>query len=496
MLNIKQMKLNIVLDHEDCDKLSTDLLENYNLLLHGIKKGYIEGLGLKISREDKWIINNLINFDSNLLGGDIVYVAPDTIMYYKVPRDDEIIEIGIVGDTSTKEFNDFALRIKTSIFDALESPDQVWEPMKQLNASFKLLVDDSKTVKPGEEEVLAAIEIEDKQARALMAVIKEKDSIFLDKLMEETNAEDLEEITKTFADLGLVNTDFVLLCNKTGQQILRIPDKSALDEISQKGFKCFICGASMSDEKLVRAVSCSDFGKKMLEDDYWFLILVLNALNTLGIGHEKCYIYSGDSPDRNIFLNINNETVMLQLLNRKLTLDDAYLINAHIAAYKLNYLILISTSSVSDLMKSHLEETNPNCFISFIEGLSGIAMKVKKILVGKEKKRLEEILTVMKELTPIPIEELVIRKVLPNGRVKPKSGLEDVILTEMTEAEEQAPSDLAMEPDDANEDKNMVLTSVPGDLGTMPPTKDDFYIEGHSVEDEIIKGFEDGHMDS
>lgn len=496
MLNIKQMKLNVVLDREDCDKLAADLLENYDLLLHGIKKGYIEGLGLKISKEDTWIIKKLINPDSSLLSGDIVYVKPDTIMYYKVPKDDEIIEIGVIGDTSDKEFREFSLKIKTSIFDALESPDQVWKPMRQLNASFKLLVDDSRIIKPREEEISAAIEIEDKHARNLMAVIKEKDSIFLDKLMKETNAEDVEGIIKIFTDLGLVNTDFAILCNKTGQQILRIPDKSALDEISQKGFKCFICGSSISDEKLVRAVSCSDFGKKILEDDHWFLVLVLNALNTLGIPYEKCYIYSGESTDRNIFLNINNETVMLQLLNHKLTLDDAYLINAHIAAYKLNYLILISTSPVSSLMKSHLEETNPDCSINFIEGLSALAVNLQEILIRKEKRRLEEILTVMKELTPIPIEELVIRKVLPNGRVKPKSGLENIILTEMTEAEEQDPSDLDMEPEGVNEDGNNIVKSVPGDPGTMPPTKDDFYTEEHAVEDEIIRGFEDESLDS
>jgi len=490
MLNIKQMKLNVVLDNEDCENLAADLLENYDLLLHGIKKGYIDGLGLKISEEDSWIIENLINPESNLLGGDIIYMEPDIIIYYKVPKDDEIIEIGAIGDIDEKDFNEFALKIKTSIFDALDSPDQAWIPMKQLNASFKLLVDDSQVIQPGEEEISSAMELKDRQARDLMKVIKDKDSIFLDQLIEEIRVEDVDGITKTFTDLGLINTDFALLCNKTGQQILRIPDKSALDEISQKGFKCFICGASISDEKLVRAASCSDFGRKMLEDDFWFLVLALNALNNLGISYDKCYIYTGESPDRNIFLNINNEAVMVQLLNRKLTLDDAYLINAHIAAYKLNYLILISTLPISSLMKSHLEQTNSDCTIRFIEGLSDLAKKLNQIFIGKEKKRLEEILTTMKELTPIPIEELVIRKVLPNGKVRPKSGLEDVILTDMTEAEEQAESELTMEPAAVVEEENIVVTSVPGDLGTPPPTKDDFYIEGESIEDEIIKGLE------
>ena len=442
MLKIKQMHLKVILDRQDCQNILMDLSENYNLLLHGMKKRYIENLGLQIEDVDQWITENLVNQDTHLLGGDLVYVEPDTVLYYKVPVDNESIEIGAIGDTSIEEFDKFASQIKESILDALEDPDEKWELVKKLDPSFKALLEKSKTITPTEEEILAAIELEDDENLALMKVIKEKDSIFMDKLMELVKAEDIEDSIKVFSDLKLVNTDFAVICNKTGQQILRIPDKSALDEISQKGFKCFICGSSISKEKLVRAISCSDFGKKILDDDYWFMVLVLNALNTLEFPFEESFIQTGETPDTNIFLNINNEAVMIQLINRKLSLDDAFLINAHISAYKLNYLILISNQPVSELMKSHLKMTNPQCSIHFIEGLTSLAPDIQSIFVSKEKLRLEETLKHMSELTPVPIEELLMKKVTPGGE-KPKSqeaGIDELLMNDLVESAELSES--------------------------------------------------------
>lgn len=484
MLKIKQYQMKVILDKQDANDLILDLSEKYKLLIHEMKKRYLDKLGVNIQDKDEWIIEKLIYPDARLLGGDIISLPPDSIIYYKIPFEKDLIEVGILGDTTRKEFDQFADEVKDIIQDALED-DQKWEPARKLNASFNILADNAHTIKPKEEEIQASVRLQDATALSLMKIIKEKDSIFMDKLMEEAKVSNLEDFVKAFADLGLINSDFALLCNKTGQQILRIPTRSALDEISQKGFKCFICGASISDEKLVRAISCSDFGKKMLEDDYWFLVLALNALNTIGIPFEKILIYNSESPDTNIFLNLNDEAVMFQLVNRKLSLDDAYLINAHIAAYQLNYLIIASTLPVSAIMKSHLKETNPNCSIHFIEGLDDLAKKVNEIFVNKEKDRVEDTLKDLGDLTPIPVEELIMKKILPKGKIKLKTGLEDMLLTDIHE--EQASMEIAIE-SEIPEKSDMMGTSIPGDLDSEPSADEDYFED--EVEEAIMEDLE------
>ncbi|MCE1247873.1 MAG: hypothetical protein LWY06_14620 [Firmicutes bacterium] len=470
MLKIRQLQLRVILDKEDCKNIVSNLSEKYDLIIHGMKKEYIKRLGLKIDQIDEWIMENFTPQETKLLGGDLVYVEPDTVMYFKVPDEKELIEIGVVGNGAAKEFKDFAARIKSVISDALEDSEQEWEPVKQLNPSFNILVDNARTVIPGAGEVSAAKELVDVSSLSLMKIIMEKDSTFLDKLTEEVELPELDDVIKKFSDLGLVNSDFALLCSKTGQQLLRIPDSSALEDISRKGFRCFICGASYSDEKLVKSISCSDFGKKVLEDDYWFMVIALDALHSLGIPYEDCLIYTAESPDTNIFLNINNEAVMLQLSNRRLTLDDAYLINAHIAAYKLNYLILVSTSPVSALMKSHLTEANTGCSIHFIESLNNLAPEVYNILLAKEKKRLIEIMKNMSELTPAPIEKLLMKKLIPEGKIVPRTGLEDVLLTEFAdEAAEIAASAERLDKDE------LVISAMSGGSNS-----DGFYYEEKS----------------
>ncbi len=444
MLRIKQMQMKVILDKEDANKLLDDLSENYDLMIYEGKKEYLDRLGLDIS-DSSYVKEKLYPSDTPILGGDIVYLPPDSMLYYKINENSETIEVGVIGDVKREEFEEFALHVKTSIYDALDDPDMSWEPVKEVSSSFKMLIENGTSVVPKEKEIEASTLLAKLENRRLMEVIMEEESIILDKLAEEVKRDDLEEAIKVFEDMGLITTDFSLLCSKTGQQILKVPDKPALEDMAKKGFKCFICGNSIADEKLVRLISCSDFGRKMLKDDYWFLVLTLNALNTIGIRYEDMFIVTGDSPDIKIFLDVNDEGMMIQLVKRKLSLDDAYLINAHISAYKLQYVILVSTTPLSLLMKSHLREVNPSCKISFIEGIEDLKSNIEKVTIEHEKDRLCKIMEDFSTLTPLPVEDLVMKKILPQGLTEPETGLEEDLFAEAPDAEstiiEESPED-------------------------------------------------------
>ena len=83
MLRIKQMQMKVILDKEDANKLLDDLSENYDLMIYEGKKEYIDRLGLDIS-DSSYVKEKLYPSDTPILGGDIVYLPPDSMLYYKI----------------------------------------------------------------------------------------------------------------------------------------------------------------------------------------------------------------------------------------------------------------------------------------------------------------------------------------------------------------------------------------------------------------------------
>lgn len=133
MLRIKQMQMKVILDKEDANKLLDDLSENYDLMIYEGKKEYLDRLGLDIS-DSSYVKEKLYPSDTPILGGDIVYLPPDSMLYYKINENSETIEVGVIGDVKREEFEEFALHVKTSIYDALDDPDMSWEPVKEVSS--------------------------------------------------------------------------------------------------------------------------------------------------------------------------------------------------------------------------------------------------------------------------------------------------------------------------------------------------------------------------
>ncbi len=426
MLKIEQKQLKANLDNKFCQRLAGELAGDFELLLYGMRQEFLERLNLEIDREDSFVRDKIIPSGSILSGGDLVYLKPDSILYYKVPDFYDYIEVGIIGNTGRIEFEQLCNRIIELVREHSPEGDLQWEPVKELAVSFRMLMENARTIVPGKDDISAARELENTGVRQLLQTIMDKDSIFLADLKKIAGIENIDEIIKSFQELGLVSGDYSLLCTKTGQQVLKVSDRSALEDLANKGFKCFVCGASIGDEKVERTVSCTPFGKRILSDDYWFLVSILNSLESLGFSYNDVYLSREESQKNALFLNVNNEALMIYLANRKLNLDDAYLINAQVAAYQLRHLILISSTPISILMKKHIQEANPGCGFSFIEGMDHISSEIKKILLEKEELRVMGILEDMNDLTPVPVEDMVMKKIIPKGIKKPLTGLEEV----------------------------------------------------------------------
>ena len=136
-------------------------------------------------------------------------------------------------------------------------------------------------------------------------------------------------------------------------------------------------------------------------------------------------IYRSQDLPVQIFLSVNGLRYLLVLCTEPMTLDQAYLVGAHLAAYKLDSAIIISTEKITTLMRSHLEQTNPQAKFEFLDRMEDLSARLQRIIIDQQRDFLSKQLEDMVSLTKVDISPLVLQRMLPIPE-----NLKDVVVKE------------------------------------------------------------------
>lgn len=415
MLRILRQRLQLDLDGAQAYQLQKEAA-SLSGLINGVRREYFRRLGLDDEEVEQWMLREQQLSSSPLLAGDVVLKDQETVLYYRVPRGQGFLEAGVITRGDMSDHVDFfdGLRAVVARVVGFE-PD--WQPAGVDGEVATTIAGDAAAVTPSPKEIESARELENEAAQTLLGQIMATGSVFFNKLtasLSPTDRTTTEKLIARFEDLGVVSKDFAVLCRKTGQQILRVSSRAAIEDPSQKTFKCFICGNPVSEELLDEIITVNDFGRKLLERDYWLVVRVLGALRAAGIPNSDVRIHTGEGQITNFFVTINDQLYLLVLTNRKLTLEESYLVNAHVAAYHLSHVVVISTERVSRLMRQHLQQTNPDCEFDFLDSLLDLEDRFMAVLGRKEKSALRQVLANFSALTPVHLQDVVMQKISPD----------------------------------------------------------------------------------
>ena len=108
-----------------------------------------------------------------------------------------------------------------------------------------------------------------------------------------------------------------------------------------------------------------------------------------------------------------------------MTLDDGYLVGAQVAAYQLKDIIVVSTDRTSTLMRHHLQQTNASGNFAFVDSLADLESSLQTILVERQRAYLREVLDPLADLTPVKVQELIVKKMVPDRATPPTSADEE-----------------------------------------------------------------------
>ena len=336
MLRIVRQRLGLSLEGQSAFEFQKQVASTLSPLINGVRREYFKRVGLANEEVDKWMKREQqILPASPLVVGDLFIRDQDTVTYYRLPRDENYLEAGVITRSEPSDYKDFfdgLLQIARSVTGDRKLE---WSPAEVDGDVAAVLSGESRIVVPTPAEIEASRELENAHAQALIRQIITSNSIFFNKLSQAVQQDrvQMEKQIARFEELGVVSKDFAVLCRKTGQQILRVSSRAAIEDPSQKGFKCFICGNSVSEESIDEIITVTDFGRKLLDQDYWLVVRVLDALDRAGISNREVNIQAAEGKLTNFFLTINDQLFLLVVANSKITLEESYLINANLAAY-------------------------------------------------------------------------------------------------------------------------------------------------------------------
>ncbi|MFH1454393.1 MAG: hypothetical protein ABIH00_10525, partial [Armatimonadota bacterium] len=391
---------------------------------NSVKNSYLN----MFSSDKKASSHTLNTHAEGLIAGDICPVN-NSVLYYKIPDTLDYISIGEVSyEDDFKELGSLSKKTETVLTGMNIPHPKSWLEVKIEENITNSLKEGSRDVKYSRDEVKSAGILENKFAYSLLKEIYNKKNSSIKKLTEAFNGNNKDEIEKNleiFENAGLINKDYVILCKKSNQQILQVSSKEAIEETSKSTFKCFICGNPIASEEIDEIIACSDFGKKLLENDHWLLIKFLSCLDKLQTKKNNIYIQSDNLSMQKIFIQKNQKLILVIICNKKLELNDSYQISSLINTFGVPFTILISPGNFTYLMKSYLKKSASETQFSFIENLQHLEKEITAIFNAFDKNLMEETFFGFNDLTYIDLQDAVLSKIIKdNGKesnVKTKS---------------------------------------------------------------------------
>jgi hypothetical protein len=404
MLRIIKKSTSVKLDANSARSFQSQLQGRFNSLLAGVRLEYARRLGL----DDQDLLPAPTNEAGVVQLGEIFLTQPGTVCYVRYDGGEQTLEASAISNSREANLDEFFNEVVSCLNNA-GVKSKGWTDADGDSAIPEDAEPASTDV--SEKELEAARELMKPESRALLEQLASAESILVREI-DTSGVRDLFRQLQHFEDLELIRKDYAVIDQKTGQQILRVPSRASLEEASQK---FFIGGTAISNDNVDEVISCTPFCRHLLANDMWLLLLLLGTLKELELGPESVFVCRSEGAPSRVYLQTSRQKFLLVLSNRRLSLDDAYLIGAQVAAYDLKDIIVVSTDRTSTLMRHHLRQTNPDATFAFVDALSDLDTQLRSILLERQRSYLREILDPLAALTPVRVQDLIVRKMVPSA---------------------------------------------------------------------------------
>jgi hypothetical protein len=327
-----------------------------------------------------------------LIEGDIFF--RDFEVYYVVvnPRNFITDQRGIRIRVHGNDEDELTLEIGVVSSRAEGLPERVQEFAELIEEAIKATIDGRKArymdfgwreVKPGTPHLDHITDIDEEESGAKFALAElipehvEAAGVLSDKLNRNLlvellragfgRAQDVlsrrakqEEIKKALTELessGLIQSEFLLECNKMRNPLTRLSSRKQLEEPGVANLICPSCGSPFSEEILSEGYSASELGRRMTKQSHWMTVWTTDLLVQLGIPVDSIlWNISENGEEVDLLVEFLGRSWIFELKDREFGAGDAHPLNYRQVRYQADRAIIFTTEKVSKDAKRVFDE--------------------------------------------------------------------------------------------------------------------------------------------
>jgi hypothetical protein len=237
--------------------------------------------------------------------------------------------------------------------------------------------------------------------------------------------------------LGLIQSEYVIVCSRTGNAVLRTDDPNKLAKMAPDWMKC-ACGRSLSEERVDQVIMPTERAAQLSDRSRWMVSLATAILPKVGINRDQVIIETTPT-GTDLVLDLSGDLVLVVLKDHEFSLADAYSFNGKVSRIKASEGVIVANEGLSgDARKLLQEELGPQRArsttdpfrISYVEGIQNLEHELGRVV---ERRRRQYFLRAIGDLATIQglnIGQLALAKVEAGGKAAKDAGIAEPVAAE------------------------------------------------------------------
>ena len=336
------------------------------------------------------------------LGGDLVLTPDGDLLYYRVSPQRDSLVAGAAWTSSAvpAAWEDFRAMLAEAV------GNRGWAPSPLVSPGFQMLREEAVPLQVGEAECCAARVLARPSVRRLLQVISRTPGIALQQAAEGRNLAEVGGEVQELADLGLLAREFEVFCRTTEQKISRVASLSALDEAAGRGFKCFHCGRSISEEQILQLLTVTPKGVHLSQPNVWLAMLLGGVLAEKGVDPSR--LVWRREPEQQIvevFADVEGSLFMFEILEDEAAYDAVFRFTARARFFEPDAGFLVTPVPVRDDARRVLAARGDN--LQILDNLSELGDRIEVALEEASRAVVRRLLGDFVPGTEVPVAHLV-----------------------------------------------------------------------------------------
>lgn len=336
-------------------------------------------------------------------GGEMFLAPSGEVLYYLVGGDRKSLEVGAVSSQESSIFLDF----RAAIEEILGS--KKWSPMPSISERYRMMLEDAEPFRASPQDLEAAEILARPTVRNLLAEVGRRPGALLSSFPGKRKPEEAAADANELDRMGLVTRVFEVFDRESGNKLLRTESYDALAEASNRGFKNFMSGRPIMEERVEQLLTLTERGRRLSQPNIWLAFLVARELQNCGIAEtDILWMSERGSRTLDLFVAYQGALLFFEVQQDLVAPDQAFRFLARARYFQPDASFLICPQHLNkDSVHVLLRSANMEPSIYVVDDLATLEGRIKEVMERSSIQNVQRLLSRFESLTVLKVADLV-----------------------------------------------------------------------------------------